>query len=79
MKFIRRAVSSSVFCFLYIGNRPYVVLTARVHPGESNASWVMRGSLEFLCSNDPVAESLREAFILKIVPMLNPDGVIHGK
>ncbi|XP_049339940.1 cytosolic carboxypeptidase 4 isoform X2 [Astyanax mexicanus] len=59
-------------------NRPYVVLTARVHPGESNASWVMRGSLEFLCSNDPVAESLREAFILKIVPMLNPDGVIHG-
>ncbi|XP_037396307.1 cytosolic carboxypeptidase 4 [Pygocentrus nattereri] len=59
-------------------NRPYVVLTARVHPGESNASWVMRGSLEFLCSSDPVAESLREAFILKIIPMLNPDGVIHG-
>ncbi|XP_066504830.1 cytosolic carboxypeptidase 4, partial [Hoplias malabaricus] len=59
-------------------NRPYVILTARVHPGESNASWVMRGTLEFLCSNDPVAESLREAFIFKIIPMLNPDGVIHG-
>ncbi|XP_041966586.1 cytosolic carboxypeptidase 4 isoform X2 [Alosa sapidissima] len=59
-------------------NRPCVVLTARVHPGESNASWVMKGSLEFLCSSDPVAQSLREAFIFKIIPMLNPDGVING-
>ena len=25
------------------GNRPYVFLTARVHPGESNSSWVMKG------------------------------------
>uniref|UniRef100_A0A665UYL5 tubulin-glutamate carboxypeptidase n=1 Tax=Echeneis naucrates TaxID=173247 RepID=A0A665UYL5_ECHNA len=59
-------------------NRPCIVLTGRVHPGESNASWVMKGTLEFLCSNDPVAQSLREAFIFKIVPMLNPDGVING-
>ncbi|KAK2867030.1 hypothetical protein Q8A67_025147 [Cirrhinus molitorella] len=59
-------------------NRPCVVLTARVHPGESNASWVLKGTLEFLCSSDPVAESLREAYIFKIVPMLNPDGVING-
>ncbi|KAG7468180.1 hypothetical protein MATL_G00140060, partial [Megalops atlanticus] len=61
-----------------LGNRPYVVLTARVHPGESNASWVIKGTLEFLCSSDPVAEGLREAYIFKIVPMLNPDGVING-
>ncbi|XP_013979912.2 cytosolic carboxypeptidase 4 [Salmo salar] len=59
-------------------NRPCVVLTARVHPGESNASWVMKGTLEFLCSSDPVAETLREAYIFKIIPMLNPDGVING-
>ncbi|XP_029109367.1 cytosolic carboxypeptidase 4 [Scleropages formosus] len=59
-------------------NRPYVVLTARVHPGESNASWVMKGSLEFLCSDDPVAEALREIYIFKIIPMLNPDGVVNG-
>ncbi|XP_064169364.1 cytosolic carboxypeptidase 4-like isoform X2 [Anguilla rostrata] len=58
--------------------RPCVVLTGRVHPGESNASWVMKGSLEFLCSSDPVAESLREAYVFKIIPMLNPDGVING-
>ncbi|KAL4641901.1 cytosolic carboxypeptidase 4-like [Arapaima gigas] len=59
-------------------NRPYVVLTARVHPGESNASWVMKGSLEFLCSEDPAAHTLRESYIFKIIPMLNPDGVING-
>ncbi|XP_053742457.1 cytosolic carboxypeptidase 4 isoform X2 [Synchiropus splendidus] len=59
-------------------NRPCVFLTGRVHPGESNASWVMKGTLEFLCSSDPVAQSLREAFVFKIIPMLNPDGVING-
>ncbi|XP_068595082.1 cytosolic carboxypeptidase 4 [Brachionichthys hirsutus] len=59
-------------------DRPCVMLTARVHPGESNASWVMKGTLEFLCSCDLVAQSLREAFVFKLVPMLNPDGVING-
>ncbi|KAM3828309.1 cytosolic carboxypeptidase 4 [Vipera latastei] len=58
--------------------RPYVVLTARVHPGESNSSWVMKGTLEFLLSNDPLANLLRQCFIFKIIPMLNPDGVING-
>ncbi|XP_053283441.1 cytosolic carboxypeptidase 4 [Pleuronectes platessa] len=59
-------------------NRPCIVLTSRVHPGESNASWVMKGTLEFLCSSDLVAQCLREAFVFKIMPMLNPDGVING-
>ncbi|XP_066567167.1 cytosolic carboxypeptidase 1 isoform X2 [Amia ocellicauda] len=59
-------------------NRPYIFLTARVHPGETNASWVMKGTLEFLMSSSPVAQSLRESYIFKIVPMLNPDGVING-
>ncbi|XP_072593350.1 cytosolic carboxypeptidase 4 isoform X3 [Vulpes vulpes] len=58
--------------------RPYHVITARVHPGESNSSWVMKGALEFLVSSDPVARLLRENFIFKIIPMLNPDGVING-
>ncbi|XP_078097457.1 cytosolic carboxypeptidase 4 isoform X2 [Mustelus asterias] len=59
-------------------NRQYVVLTARVHPGESNASWVMKGTLEFLVSDDAIARSLRDSYIFKIIPMLNPDGVING-
>ncbi|KAJ1454709.1 hypothetical protein M885DRAFT_521293 [Pelagophyceae sp. CCMP2097] len=55
-----------------------IVLSARVHPGESNASWVMQGLLGFLTSQDPAATVLRRRFIFKCVPMLNPDGVIHG-
>uniref|UniRef100_A0A5F8G5N9 Cytosolic carboxypeptidase 1 n=1 Tax=Monodelphis domestica TaxID=13616 RepID=A0A5F8G5N9_MONDO len=59
-------------------NRPYIFLSARVHPGETNSSWVMKGTLEYLMSNNPTAQSLRESYIFKIVPMLNPDGVING-
>ncbi|KFW76554.1 Cytosolic carboxypeptidase 1, partial [Manacus vitellinus] len=59
-------------------NRPYVFLSARVHPGETNASWVMKGTLEYLMSNSPNAQCLRESYIFKIIPMLNPDGVING-
>uniref|UniRef100_A0A8C5CR55 Cytosolic carboxypeptidase 1 n=1 Tax=Gadus morhua TaxID=8049 RepID=A0A8C5CR55_GADMO len=59
-------------------NRPVIFLSARVHPGETNASWVMKGTLEFLMGSSQLAHSLREAYIFKIVPMLNPDGVING-
>ncbi|XP_008334914.1 cytosolic carboxypeptidase 1 isoform X2 [Cynoglossus semilaevis] len=59
-------------------NRPIIFLSARVHPGETNASWVMKGTLEFLMGTSPMAAALREAYIFKIVPMLNPDGVVNG-
>jgi len=55
-----------------------IVLTSRVHPGESNSSFLMHGVLEFLLSEDPKAQDLRENFIFKVIPMLNPDGVIIG-
>lgn len=32
-----------------------VVVTARVHPGETNSSWMMKGFLDFITSADPVA------------------------
>jgi hypothetical protein len=55
-----------------------IVLTARVHPGESNSSLVMEGFLEFLLSSSSTARFLRTRFVFKVVPMLNPDGVIYG-
>ncbi|VDI71367.1 Hypothetical predicted protein [Mytilus galloprovincialis] len=58
--------------------KKFVVITARVHPGETQASWMMKGLLEYITSSDPVAKELRNRFIFKIVPMLNPDGVIVG-
>ncbi|KAM9570583.1 cytosolic carboxypeptidase 2-like isoform 4-T6 [Salvelinus alpinus] len=59
-------------------HKPAVVLTARIHPGETNSSWVMRGMLNFLLGDSPDAALLRGAFVFKLVPMLNPDGVIVG-
>lgn len=58
--------------------RTGVVLTARVHPGESNASFIMHGIIDFLTGNTLEARFLRHHFVFKIVPMLNPDGVVHG-
>jgi len=49
-----------------------------VHPGESNASWMMRGVINYLISDDPKAAFLRDTYVFKIIPMLNPDGVIVG-
>ena len=36
------------------------------------------GFIDFLISNHPVAKTLREHIVFKIVPMLNPDGVYLG-
>ncbi|XP_078419519.1 cytosolic carboxypeptidase 2-like [Cetorhinus maximus] len=55
-----------------------VILTARVHPGETNSSWMMKGFLDCLLGNSMDAKLLRDTFLFKIVPMLNPDGVIVG-
>jgi len=55
-----------------------VFISARVHPGESNASWMMKGVIEYLVGQTPEAKALRDNFVFKIVPILNPDGVING-
>ena len=61
-----------------IKKRKGVVLTARVHPGETVGSWMMKGIIDFLTGQSKEAEILRETFVFKIIPMLNPDGVIYG-
>ncbi|KAM3609061.1 uncharacterized protein V6R79_009303 [Siganus canaliculatus] len=55
-----------------------IVVTARVHPGETCSSWMMEGLLDFLLGDSEDAQLLRDTFVFKIVPMLNPDGVVVG-
>ena len=61
-----------------IAERNAIVISSRVHPGESNASFIVEGVIDFLMSNQPEAQVLRDRYVFKIVPMLNPDGVIVG-
>mgnify|MGYP000954941268 FL=1 len=39
---------------------------------------MIKGVIDFLVSDTFEANILRDNFIFKIIPMLNPDGVVHG-
>jgi len=58
--------------------KPVVAISARVHPGEANSSWMMKGCIEYLLGDSPGAAALREQYTFKFLPMLNPDGVMLG-
>lgn len=56
-----------------------VLISARVHPGETPASFTMEGVINFLVDKyDLRAYLLRKMFVFMIVPMINVDGVHHG-
>ena len=55
-----------------------IVLFARQHPGETVGSWVIKGAIELLLGESAEAKYLRDNFIIKVIPMVNVDGVICG-
>ena len=62
-----------------IAFRQSIIISSRVHPGESNSSYIVEGLIDYLVNSPDVeAENLRNKFVFKIIPMLNPDGVIAG-
>ena len=59
-------------------DKPVVFLTARVHPGEVQASHVLNGILNFLMQDTLQARLLLETYTFKMIPLINPDGVARG-
>ena len=43
-----------------------IVVTARVHPGETNASWMMKGFLDYLLSDSADAKVTRRIVLLLV-------------
>lgn len=50
-----------------------VVVTARVHPGETNGSWMMEGFLDFLLGDSEDAQLLRDTFVFKVMVVLKQE------
>ena len=59
-------------------NRQCLFFTGRIHPGESNGSYVLHGLIDFLLLDNPYSNYLRTNFIIYIIPMVSIDGVIEG-
>jgi hypothetical protein len=55
-----------------------VFVTGRIHPGESNSSYLVHGLIDFLLSGAAEANFILNNAIVKCVPMMNIDGVVAG-
>jgi len=69
--------------FLTIGeenpDKKKIWVIARQHPGESQASFFMEGFINRLIDeSDPVSRVLLSIATFYLVPLINPDGVVHG-
>ncbi len=60
-------------------NKKVIWITARQHPGETMAEWLVEGLLErLLDADDPLSTALLEKAVFYIVPNMNPDGAARG-
>ncbi len=59
-------------------DRKVIWVQARQHASESGGSWMAAGLAEWLVSDDPVAERLRQGCEVVIVPIMDVDSVEKG-
>lgn len=53
-------------------------IQARLHAAETHGSFIMRNILLELTANYQKYDAILSSYIIKLVPMLNPDGVVIG-
>jgi len=59
--------------------QPYGIwIQARQHAWESGSSWVCKGFIDWITSEDPRAKTLRKKSIITIVPIMDMDNVAIG-
>lgn len=67
---------------LVVGNHDAVNkiwITARQHPGETMAEWLMEGLIHrLLDENDALSKTLLKTSVFYLVPNMNPDGAYNG-
>ncbi len=60
-------------------NKKKIWVTARQHPGETMAEWLVEGMLaRLLDEDDGVGRQLLEKAVFYVVPNMNPDGSVRG-
>lgn len=61
-----------------VKNNSIVLITSRVHSGETPGSEVFRGIYNFITSDSREAKYLRRFYTFILIPCMNPDGVVCG-
>lgn len=60
-------------------NKKVVLISCRIHPGETISSIVLEGFIRHVLENsEKKTKNLLDNAVIYIVPMINPDGVIFG-
>ncbi len=58
--------------------KEHVLLLGRQHPPELTGAFAMLPFLETIFADTALAKSFRDRFHITAVPLMNPDGVVHG-
>ncbi|MDP3444529.1 MAG: M14-type cytosolic carboxypeptidase [Ignavibacteria bacterium] len=55
-----------------------VMITALQHSGEDCGGYLMEGVIKELLADKQEMQVMRDKFIFKLIPVMNPDGLFHG-
>lgn len=77
------SITNNIIPVVRIYNKKYaqdnaILIIARQHPCETVGSFIAEKIMKNLLSESPISTFLVEHFEIFVLPMVNPDGVIHG-